>query len=200
MPDERNLPVLHVGEELRRIIAERRRRRRRRAIAVLISCAAAPLAASALWKPPMLLVWNASASAPMGLYRVRAEGAVRRGDMVVAWTPEPARSLAARRHYLPANVPLVKRVAAVAGDRVCASGQVISINGKRVGSRRKSDAAGRPMPWWTGCRRLRENEYFLLMDNALSFDGRYFGVTPRQELVGRAVLLWAKPAKGSDDD
>ena len=198
MPDERILPALHVGEELRRIVAGRRTRRRRLLIAALISSTAGPLVASALWRPPMLLVWNASASAPVGLYRLRVDAPVRRRDMVIAWTPEPVRSLAARRHYLPANVPLVKRVAAVAGDRVCAIGKIISINGRRVATRRRSDAAGRPMPWWSGCRDLRHGEYFLLMDNPLSFDGRYFGITRRQELVGRAVLLWARAAKVSN--
>ena len=48
------------------------------------------------------------------------------------------------------------------------------------------------MPRWTGCRRLSGGEYFLLMDSPLSFDGRYFGVTQRKDLVGRAVLLWAR--------
>jgi type IV secretory pathway protease TraF len=33
------------------------------------------------------------------------------------------------------------------------------------------------------------------MQNA--FDGRYFGVTRRDELLGKARLLWAKAAKGS---
>ena len=200
MPDGRNWPALQVGDELRRVIAERRRRRRRLFIAALTGWASIPLIASARWKPPLLLVWNASASAPVGLYRLSADALIRRGDMVVAWTPEPSRSLAARRHYLPANVPLVKRVAAVAGDRVCASDRVISINGSRIGTRRRSDAAGRPMPWWSGCRRLRPREYFLLMDSPLSFDGRYFGVTRGKEVFGRAELLWAKPAKGSGDD
>lgn len=195
MPDERDLPVLHVGEELRRIIARRRRRRRRLAIAALISCAAATLAASALWKAPVLLVWNASASAPTGLYSVHAGRPIRRGDMVVAWTPEPARSLAARRRYLPANVPLVKRVAAVAGDQVCAVGTAISISGRQVAVRRSFDPAGRPMPWWTGCRRLGSGEYLLLMSSPLSFDGRYFGVTRSGDLLGRAELVWAKPAR-----
>ena len=199
MPDSHSPPVVHWGEELRRIIAARRRRRSRLAIAALIGCAAVPLAASALWKPPTLLVWNASASAPIGLYRLRADALVRRGDMVIAWTPEPARSLAARRHYLPANVPLVKRVAAAAGDRICASGSAISINGRRVARRLRSDSAARPMPWWNGCRRLRVGEYFLLMDHPQSFDGRYFGVTRSSNVVGRAQLLWAKPTKGSSD-
>ena len=189
----------HCGEELRGILAERRRRRSRFAIAVLIGCTAVPLAASAFWKPPTFLVWNASASAPVGLYGLNSRAAVSRGDTVVAWAPEPARSLAAGRHYLPANVPLVKRVAAVAGDRVCALGSAISINGRRVARRQGSDAAGRPMPWWSGCRYLRAGEYFLLMDHPRSFDGRYFGVTSSSDILGRARLLWAKPAKASND-
>jgi conjugative transfer signal peptidase TraF len=146
----------------------------------------------------VLLVWNVSASAPVGLYRVRANEPVKKGDMVIAWTPKVARRLAAARRYVPLNVPLVKRVAARAGDRVCAVGKTIGINGRRVALRLKTDAAGRPMPWWFGCRKLRTGEYFLLMGRPDSFDGRYFGFSDERDLVGRAVLLWAKPAKGSN--
>lgn len=199
MADGRSPRAPDVGEELRRIVAGRRASRRRRRIAALIACTAVPLVASIYWKPPVLLVWNASASAPVGLYRLHAGEPVRRGDVAVAWTPEPSRTLAARRHYLPANVPLVKRVAAVAGDRVCAADTGISINGRRVASRRREDTAGRPMPWWTGCRRLSGGEYFLLMDSELSFDGRYFGATSGKDVLGRAELLWAQPSKGSKD-
>lgn len=199
MAESSDPPPLHWGEELRRSIAARRLRGRRLGLAALVGCTAAPLVASALWKAPVLFVWNASASAPIGLYRVHSGGPIRNGDMVVAWTPEPARSLAARRRYLPANVPLVKRVAAVAGDRICAADISVSINGARVAVRRKSDPAQRPMPWWSGCHRLSRSEYFLLMDSRLSFDGRYFGVTRQSDLLGRAELLWAKPAKGSND-
>lgn len=185
-------PVAHCGEELRRIVAARQRSRRRLAVAALTVCAAVPLAASALWRAPVLLVWNASPSAPMGLYQVHREHPIRVGDMVIAWTPEPARTLAGSRHYLPVNVPLVKRVAALAGDRVCAAGGEIFINGRRVAVRQQSDRAGRPMPTWSGCRELRAGQYFLLMDNYLSFDGRYFGVTSERDIVGRAEALWTR--------
>ena len=197
MPDPRHRPALQVGEELRRIVARRLRRRRRLCIAALACLAAVPLAATTFCRTPALLVWNASASAPVGLYRLQAGEAVRRGDMVVAWAPEPARSLAAQRHYLPANVPLVKRVAAAPGDRVCAAAGVVSINSRRVAVRRKADPSGRAMPWWSGCHRLRAGEYFLLTDSLLSFDGRYFGVTQSADVLGRAKLLWASPIKGS---
>lgn len=192
MPDRDDPPATQVGEELRRIIAGLRRRRRRVFIAALVGCIAAAVAASMLWKAPVLFVWNASASAPVGLYRVGSDAPIRRGDMVAAWTPEPARSLAARRHYLPANVPLVKRVAAIVGDRVCAVAGDIFVNGEQVAHRQQSDPAGKPMPWWSGCRELRAGEYFLLTDSALSFDGRYFGVTRQSHVVGRAELLWPR--------
>jgi len=199
VPDGRAPPVTHWAEELRRVIAERRLKRRRLAIAALTGFAVIPLTASMLWRPRVLLVWNASASAPIGLYGLRPASVASRGDMVIAWTPQPARQLAAARHYLPSNVPLVKRVGAAGGDRVCAIGAAIRVNGRHVAARRKVDSRGRPMPWWSGCRDLAAGEYFLLMDNPASFDGRYFGVTRREDLVGRAVLLWAKRAKGSND-
>jgi len=190
---------MYVGERLRRIVARRRQTRRWLALGALIGCAAVPLAVSLFWKPPVLFVWNSSASAPIGLYRLHVEEPLRRGDMVAAWTPEPARTLAARRHYLPANVPLVKRVAAVAGDRVCAVGQAISINGRSVAVRKKRDSADRPMPWWNGCRLLGQDEVFLLMASGRSFDGRYFGVTRSGEVLGRAERLWVKSSKSSNN-
>jgi len=199
MPDGGSPSVTQCGEELRRIVARRQRRRRRLGVAALIACAAVPTLLSAAWKLPMLLVWNASASAPVGLYRVQSDKAPKPGDMVIAWPPGPAREIGAARRYLPANVPLVKRVAAASGDRVCASGEAITINGARVAVRQRSDAAGRPMPWWSGCRLLGSDQYLLLMDSPRSFDGRYFGPTDGSGVVGRAVLLWAKPAKGSND-
>lgn len=199
MPDGPLLPGTRVGDELRRIIEARRRRGRCLRLSALIACAVVPIAGSLFRKPPVLLVWNASASAPVGPYFVRPGANVRRGDMVVAWLPAAARSLASARRYLPANVPLVKRVAAMEGDRVCASGAAIRINGRRAATRLKHDQARRPMPWWSGCKLLSSGEYLLLMDSALSFDGRYFGLSRKADLLGRARLLWAKPATGSTD-
>src|SRR3546814_19934452 len=74
--------------------------------------------------------------------------------------------------YLPMNVPLVKRVAAYAGDRVCASGLGIFVNGRRVAERRVTDRMGRPMPMWEGCTVLRGRQLFLLMDHPRSEERR----------------------------
>lgn len=153
----------------------------------------AALATTLLVEPRPRLVWNASASAPVGLYAVGDGAALARGDMVIARVPGKFRMMAARRHYLPANVPLVKRVIAASGDEVCAIGARVMVNGRLVARRLDRDGAGRRMPWWSGCAELRPGEYFLLMtDSAASFDGRYFGVTGAGDIVGRARLLWRR--------
>ena len=154
---------------------------------------AAALAATLLAPPHPRLVWNASASAPIGLYAVGDGAGLARGDMVIARVPGEFRMFAARRRYLPANVPLVKRVAAVSGDEVCAAGARVMVNGRLVARRLDRDGAGRPMPWWSGCAELRSGEYFLLMtDSTASFDGRYFGVSEAGDIVGKARLIWRR--------
>lgn len=169
--------------------ADRARLRRR---AIPLALLGLGLAVTAALPPKPLLVWNASASAPIGLYLVtRAEGA-EPGQMVIAWAPARYRRLAAERRYLPLNVPLVKRVAAIAGDEVCALGQEIFINGRWTAERRIGDARGRSLPQWTACLRLHGRQLFLLMDNPGSFDGRYFGVTEGVDVVGRARLIWRR--------
>jgi conjugative transfer signal peptidase TraF len=192
MGDRSNWPPTLAGERLRQRVARRLQARRRLKLLLIAGLASGAAAASACWKAPTLLVWNASASAPVGLYAVSNGPAVRRGDMVIAWAPRPARSLAASRRYLPANVPLVKRVAAISGDLVCANGPRVRINGRLAAFRRRHDPSLRLMPWWEGCRKIGQGELFLLMDSSLSFDGRYFGISRMEDLVGRAKLLWAR--------
>ena len=172
----------------------RARERHRRVMRVCLVAAGATIALSATLalQPRPHFVWNGSPSAATGLYRVYPGTPPARGDMVIAWVPSEARGLAARRHYLPANIPLVKRVAAVAGDTVCAVGPVLSVNGNRVAERRRFDTAHRRLPWWEGCATLGKGELFLLMTDAPdSFDGRYFGPTRAADVVGRARLIVA---------
>ena len=190
MPERPDLPLIAWGEALRAARLTRQRRRLRFAFGAL-GIAALGLTIAA--PPTPRLVWNVSASAPRGLYVVSPGAPVAAGDMVVARTPDPWRSLAARRHYLPANVPLVKRVVAARGDLVCARGAEVSINGAPAVTRRLRDAKGRILPWWEGCVRLGSGDAFLLMANeGASFDGRYFGVTRARNILGKAHLLWAR--------
>lgn len=84
----------------------------RRAIiaAMLVSSA---LVAAPVWldyRPA--LIWNASASAPIGLYRLAPTERLNIGDYVVVAPPEPLAAFLAERGYLPLGLPLIKRVLA----------------------------------------------------------------------------------------
>jgi conjugative transfer signal peptidase TraF len=137
------------------------------------------------------LVWNASASTPLGLYWVAVQSDLERGDLALADLPELMRQLASEREYLPPGIPLVKHVAALPGDHICTIGRALLIGGEVVARRQKRDSRGRLMPAWSGCRLLTSGEIFLLnADVSDSFDGRYFGPTRRDEVIGRLVPLW----------
>lgn len=190
MRERPDLPLIAWGDALR---AARLVRQRRQLRFAFVALGIGALGLTIAVPPTPRLVWNVSASAPRGLYVVGPGVPVSAGDMVVARTPDPWRTLAARRHYLPANVPLVKRVVAGRGDVVCARGAEIAINGVPAVTRRVRDARGRILPWWEGCVRLGGGDAFLLMANeGASFDGRYFGVTRARDILGRAHLLWAR--------
>jgi conjugative transfer signal peptidase TraF len=178
------------GTELRQR-REKRRRTAFRAALVAIGCGA--VTATIVVRPVPRLIWNASASAPIGLYAVSPAGRVHVGDTVIAWPPRDVRALAAARHYLPSGVPLVKRVAAGPGHRICGLAGTITVDGMVAAKRHAVDPAGRAMPWWRGCHWLGDDQYLLLMANVpTSFDGRYFGMTKGADIVGPARLLWRR--------
>jgi conjugative transfer signal peptidase TraF len=193
MPETRDLPLARWGEQMRRDRQERRSRHRILAAAVATAAAAGASTSTLFWHARPVLVWNASESSPVGLYRVRAAKSLRSGDMVVAWPPSSVRALAAARGYLPSGVPLVKRVAAAQGDTACAAGAAIFVNGRLEALRALQDGFGRPLPWWTGCKSLMAGELLLIAPGVpASFDGRYFGTTEASDVVGRATLLWRR--------
>ena len=183
-------PLLAWGEALR---ARARRRLKLHRIALGIAAGTLALGLTIAFPPAPRLVWNASASAPIGLYWVSPGAPMAQGDMVIARVPEVYRRMAAARRYLPMNVPLVKRVAAGPGDEICALGKSIFLDGRPIVQRLERDGQGRRMPHWQGCYRLRSGQYFLLMaDSPASFDGRYFGVSTSSDIIGPARLIWRR--------
>lgn len=138
---------------------------------------------------PTKLVWNASPSVPTGLYVIK-NTVPSRGDLVLVQLPERARFIADQRHYLPSNIPALKRVSALSGDRVCRFGRSIFVNRVVVATARFTDSQLRYMPHWRGCRTLLDDEVLLLADHPNSFDGRYFGVTKKTDIIGVAHPIW----------
>ncbi|MBO9707993.1 MAG: S26 family signal peptidase [Caulobacter sp.] len=147
------------------------------------------------------VVWNTTASAPLGLYRLAPADGLARGELVVFAPPPTLANDLARRGVLPLGVPLIKPVAGLGGDTVCRHGAIVTVEGRAIATARWRDRHGRRLPDWQGCRRLTPGELFLLNPSRHdSFDGRYFGPLPTVGLVGRAVPLWtwssAAPSTG----
>src|SRR3546814_18990910 len=94
--------------------------------------------------------------------------------MVAARLAPPWRAFASARRYLPANVPLIKRIAAAAGDRVCATGAGVAVNDIEVDTRPDREAEGRPMPHLSGCLVIGRGQPLLLMPGTAPLYGRAF--------------------------
>ena len=80
-----------------------------------------------------LFMWNASASVPVGLYRLQAIDKLYAAELVVVVPPEPLATFLTQGGYLPRSVPMLKRVLALPGQAVCRRGFVILIDGIAMG-------------------------------------------------------------------
>lgn len=159
-------------------------------ILAVMLCGVALDGSSAFGTSSPALVWNASDSVPVGLYRVHSTGQVTINDLVAIFPPP---SLARDLHeggYLPRGVPMLKHVAALGGQIVCRRGLVVTVEGDAVAVAQECDRRGRPLHVWQGCHVLARDEFFPLNAAPDSLDGRYFGSLPRSAIVGEASLLW----------
>jgi conjugative transfer signal peptidase TraF len=163
---------------------------RLKTLAAMIGGAAAIIAPIVLEITP-LYIWNASESVPLGLYRLQPSYNLLVTELVAVQPPEPLATFLDLNGYLPAGVPMLKRVLALPGQTVCRSGLTLSVDGIVVGEARDRDGRGRPLPKWQGCRVVGDGELFLMnWQSSDSLDGRYFGFMPSSAVMGRALPLW----------
>lgn len=163
----------------------------RTAILVGMLLATGVILVATITAPRPRVIWNASASLPIGLYAVQRIDRPKIGDLVFARTPDDWTLEFEARGYLPAGVPLLKRVAAASGSTVCRNETRITIDGVFAATAQHHDRYGRPLPVWRDCHRLGADEVFLLIaEHPASLDGRYLGPTPLSSIIGRATPLW----------
>jgi len=152
-----------------------------------VSALALPLAIN----PSPSVIWNASASVPIGLYVVTRAAKLQVNDLVVVRPPGDVAKFLADGGYLPRGVPLVKRVLALPAQTICRIGHTITVDSIAVGDARERDSHGRALPVWRGCRVVADGDVFLMNRQCGdSFDGRYFGPLPATSVVGRAQPIW----------
>lgn len=138
------------------------------------------------FRAPDLALYNGTPSMPVGFYW-RTDRPPERGAIVTVRAERVARDYAMQRGFTDPGDRFLKRVAAVEGDIVCARDLVVTINGVEAARRRIVDSEGRLLPNWQACRTLGL-EVFLLGDSADSFDSRYFGPVPLDDI--EATWRW----------
>ncbi len=158
---------------------------------LMTSATAGLIAALGLITPTPRLVWNVSASAPIGLYWIDPVAAPKLGDLLAIRAPEDIARLMDARGYLPANALLLKRAVALSGTKICRDGERVIVAGRVIALAKSADAQGRRLPVWSGCQRLADDEIFLVNAEVKdSLDGRYFGPFPKNSIVGLARPVW----------
>ncbi|NOG70818.1 conjugative transfer signal peptidase TraF [Roseicella sp. DB1501] len=140
---------------------------------------------------PIRLIWNLSASAPIGLYEIEHVRHLAIADLVAVTPPKRLADFIVGRGYIGRGVPLLKRVMALPGQEVCRTGRSIAVDGVVLGDALHRDRMGRELPVWRGCRRLADGDVFLMNSGVPdSFDGRYFGPIAARNVIGRATPLY----------
>ena len=165
----------------------------RQVFVLLIAFGVVSLVAPAFLQPHRMIVWNASASVPVGLYLLEATDGRYVSELVAVVPPEPLATFLAAGNYLPRGVPMLKHVLALPGQTVCRDGLVVTVDKVAVGVALERDRQARALPVSQGCRVVAEDALFLMNSrSADSLDGRYFGPLPRSAVTGRAHPVWTK--------
>ena len=137
---------------------------------------------------------NLTPSYPLGLWRIEPlarDPAV--GDRIfICPPPDPAFEVARERGYLGHGLcpgwfsPLIKKVVAVAGQRVVVDGD-ITVGGVHLphSSVRPTDGAGRALAPFAGGI-VPNGQLFIFSGFAGSYDSRYFGPIPATGILGLA--------------
>lgn len=149
------------------------------------------VAVAAFIPTPLRLVWNVSASVPIGLYRLSAPRDLAVGDLVAVMPEKLLADFLVERGYIGRDVPLLKRVMGVPGQQVCRTGLAITVDGVPLGRALDRDRMGRVLPVWQGCRGIVDGDIFLMNPDVRdSLDGRYFGPTAAKSVIGLATPIY----------
>jgi hypothetical protein len=107
---------------------------------------------------------------------------------------KPLADFMVERGYIGRDVPLMKRVMGLAGQRVCRTGNAITVDACRL-------ACARPRPARPSAAGLaglpphRRRQIFLMNPDVRdSLDGRYFGPIPARGVIGKATPLYTDEA------
>lgn len=172
-----------------------------RPVAVFAACAIGLVVFTATGAGAGLKV-NTTPSLPMGIWRV-SPGLPARGQIALVCPPDDAIFRGAHRAGYIGNgncagglAPLLKPVAAIAGDRVEITPTGVVVNGRLLPNtkRMRFDGSGRELPPLSITDQIVPPGAVWLLSsyNRASFDSRYFGPLPTSRVKGVARPLLIK--------
>jgi conjugative transfer signal peptidase TraF len=145
--------------------------------------------------------WNPTSSLPPGLYRVVSSttdtnlvafcptGSAQRDSILRGYRP---RGMQCADHY----APIMKPIAARAGDTVVVTKKGISVNGKQLPNTQQftSDSKKRPMnPWPEGTYTVAPGTIWVLSTySKYSYDSRYYGPIELSQVIAHVKPLWTE--------
>jgi len=103
-----------------------------------------------------LLIYNATNSLPIGLYLVDKEEIYEIDDIILIKPEKQVKKLIENRNLLPKDGYLMKPIAALSGDFVCAKKNQLWINNMHFGSIKKTDKNGQLLSVFQCERRNKE--------------------------------------------
>jgi len=174
-----------------------RRKPRLRFLVAILCAALLPLFVEHAIEPH--LAYNHTSSMPRGFYWRTAVplAGPRRGDIVIACAPTAFARFGQTNGFLDVGrcdgvTSLLKRVIAVAGDRVHLDARGVWVNGVFVPGSRPARISGRKaaLPHVAyGDYRLSARDVWLGSAQAKSFDSRYFGPVSNVLAIARPLLV-----------
>jgi conjugative transfer signal peptidase TraF len=145
-----------------------------------------------------VILVDTDSACPVGIYRV-VRKPMTRGELVEACLPDAIATYGIARGYIGLGrcrngaEPVIKLIGATAGDRVDLSRAGVWVNGIALpeSATRSRDSRGREVPTIKrGGYQTRANDVWLFgLQDARSWDSRYYGPVPRQNVIGAALPL-----------
>ena len=135
-------------------------------------------------------IYQVTHSMPEGVYMTYYPFSIKRNDNVVFVPNAKTEHFIVSRGWLPANVPLLKKVVGVPGDYLCIKDETVYINQVKVATIYQKDRQGNPLPIFNYCGKINQNKYFMQgVANPYSFDSRYYGLVSKKQIISKAVQL-----------
>lgn len=132
---------------------------------------------------------NLTPSINTGIYKIEEISEIKKGDIVTFNVDEDLYNFMLERGYIDKKIKgFIKKVAGMEGDEI-EVGEHLIINKKIKKKLPKKDTLGRDLPLKEGKYILKKDEYFMLGDNARSFDSSYMGIIRKDQIKSKAELM-----------